>query len=149
MTWAGGYALPVPRTATCLELALPAVPASVRRAREAVGEAVASAVGDHRLADDVRLCVSEAVSNVVRHAYDGARRGGAEIVVEREDAELKVVVRDTGKGVTPGKRAKSGGFGLKIIDKLTSTVTFTSKPDAGTEVRMVFPIGGDSHPYER
>ena len=136
------------RTATCLELVLPAVPVSVRRAREAVGEAVASAGGDHRLADDVRLCVSEAVSNVVRHAYAGGSRGEAEIVVEREDRTLKVVVRDTGKGATPAKRAKSGGFGLKIIDKLASAYTFTSKPDAGTEVQMVFPLDGDSRPDE-
>jgi anti-sigma regulatory factor (Ser/Thr protein kinase) len=114
-----------------------------------VGEAVVRAGADHRLTDDVRLCVSEAVSNVVRHAYAGARRGEAEIVVEREDGELSVVVRDTGKGVTPAKRTKSGGFGLRIIDKLTSAYTFTSKPDAGTEVRMVFPIGGDSRPDDR
>jgi two-component sensor histidine kinase len=136
-------------TATWLELALPAIPASVRRAREAAGEAVTNAGGDHRLADDVRLCVSEAVSNVVRHAYSGARRGEAKIVVEREDGELSVVVRDTGNGATPAKRTKSGGFGLKIIDKLTSAYTFTSKPDTGTEVRMVFPIGGDSRPDDR
>lgn len=135
------------RTATRLELVLPAVPVSVRRAREAVGEAVESAGGDHRLADDVRLCVSEAVSNVVRHAYAGVPRGEAEVVVEREDDELVVVVRDTGKGgATPAKRTKSGGFGLKIIDKLTSDYTFTSKPDTGTEVRMVFAVGGDSRP---
>ena len=149
MTWAGGYALPVPRTATCLELALPAVPTSIRRAREAVGEAVASAGGDHRLADDVRLCVSEAVSNVVRHAYVGGSRSEAEIVVEREEGELKVVVRDTGKGVTPGKRAKSGGFGLKIIDKLTTRYSFRSKPSMGTEVRMVFRLGDRARPDDR
>lgn len=139
----------MPRSATCLELALPADSTSVRRAREAVGEAVRKVGGDRRLADDVRLCVSEAVSNVVRHAYAGVRSGAAEIVVERENNELSVVVRDSGKGATPAKRAKSGGFGLKIIDKLTSAYTFESKPDAGTEVRMVFPIGDHSRPDDR
>jgi anti-sigma regulatory factor (Ser/Thr protein kinase) len=136
----------VPRTATCLELALPAVSTSVRRAREAVGEVVANVAGDERLADDVRLCVSEAVSNVVRHAYPGGARGDAEIVVEQEAGQLNVVVRDTGSGVTPAKRSQSGGFGLKIIDKLTTRYTFTSKQRVGTEVRMVFPLGTDSRP---
>ncbi|MGH3110396.1 MAG: ATP-binding protein [Gaiellaceae bacterium] len=134
----------MPRTATCLELALPAVPTSVRRAREAVGEAIASVGGDHRLVDDVRLCVSEAVSNVVQHAYAGGSLGEAEVVVEQENGELSVAVRDTGRGVAPAKRARSGGFGLKIIDKLASAFTFTSKPDTGTEVRMVFRLDVDS-----
>ena len=136
----------MPRTATCLELALPAVPTSVRHARDAVGEVVANVAGDERLADAVRLCVSEAVTNVVQHAYSGGRRGDAEIVVEQEGGHLNVVVRDTGNGVTPAKRTKAGGFGLKIIGKLTSAYTFTSKPDAGSEVRMVFPLDGDSRP---
>jgi len=128
-------------TAICLELALPAVSASVRRARDAVGDAVAGLGGDQRLADDVRLCVSEAVTNVVRHAYAGAPRGNTEIVVERDDDDLNVVVRDTGIGVAPARRSRSGGFGLKIIAKLTARYSFTSTPSMGTEVRMVFRLG--------
>ena len=136
----------MPRSTTYLELALPAVPTSVGRARDAVGDAVANLGGNRRLADDVRLCVSEAVTNVVRHAYKGRRRGDAEIVVERDDHGLEVVVRDSGNGAAPARRARSGGFGLKIIDKLTSTYSFTSKPSTGTEVRMVFPIGNSGSP---
>jgi anti-sigma regulatory factor (Ser/Thr protein kinase) len=139
----------VARTATYLELALPAVSTSARRAREAVGDAVADLGGDQRLADDVRLCVTEAVTNVVRHAYAGAPRGNAEIVVERENDDLNVVVRDTGSGVTPARRARSGGFGLKIIDKLTTRYSFRSKPSMGTEVRMVFRLGDRARPDDR
>jgi serine/threonine-protein kinase RsbW len=136
----------MPHTATCLELVLPAVSASVRQARDAAGDAVAQVGADHRVVDDVRLCVSEAVSNVVRHAYPRGSRGDAELVIEQEDGELNVVVRDTGHGVTSAKRARTGGFGLKIIDRLTSRYTLTSRPSEGTEVRMVFPLGRDSRP---
>ncbi len=127
---------------TCLDLSFQATPSSVRKARAAVGEVVSGLVRDKRLVDDVRLCVSEAVSNVVRHAY-GTRRGGAvDVRVEREDDELAVVVRDEGMGLrASGGRAKAGGFGLKIIERVASRHTIETKPKAGTEIRMVFALG--------
>jgi anti-sigma regulatory factor (Ser/Thr protein kinase) len=131
-------------TTTYLELSLPALPESVRAARLAVGEAVASLAATKRLADDVRLCVSEAVTNVVRHAYD-RRRGCVDIVVEGGGDELTVVVRDTGVGIQPPARRESGGFGLKIIDELTRASTISRQAAGGTEVAMVFdlPTNGD------
>ena len=126
---------------TCLELKLPAVPASVRKARNAVGDAVSKLCGSERVADDIRLCVSEAVSNVVRHAY-GTKRGDVEVVVEHEPREVVVLVRDEGKGMTKAHReGRLGGFGLKIIARLTSRYRVTSAPNAGVEMEMVFPVG--------
>ena len=128
------------RNLTCLELSLPAVPQCVRPARHAVAEAVASLASTKRLVDDVRLCVSEAVTNVVRHAY-GRRRGQVDIVVERDDGELTVVVRDAGVGMPPPKRRhESGGFGLKIIDELAKESTISQTAEGGTEVAMVFDL---------
>lgn len=126
---------------TCLELSLPAVPASVRRARNAVGEAVAELAPAKRVADDVRLCVSEAVTNVVRHAYGGPGRGDLELVVERhDDAEVEVVVRDSGRGIARSARGEAGGYGMKIIDKLSRRLEIRSTPRSGTELRMLFDL---------
>jgi anti-sigma regulatory factor (Ser/Thr protein kinase) len=128
---------------TCLELVLPAAPSSVRRARTAVGAAVAEVSHSERLADDVRLCVSEAVTNVVRHAY-GTRRGDLELVVEVRGDEVDVVVHDSGKGMTASnRRGSGGGYGLKIIEKLASRFELTSKLGTGTEVRMVFRLADE------
>jgi anti-sigma regulatory factor (Ser/Thr protein kinase) len=130
----------VTKSLTCLELSLPALPRCVREARLAVGETVASVAATKRLADDVRLCVSEAVTNVVRHAY-GRRRGRVDIVVKRGDDELTVVVRDTGVGIPPpSRRSESDGFGLKIIDELARENTISRTPRGGTEVAMVFDL---------
>ena len=118
---------------TCLELSLPALPQCVREARLAVAETVASFASTKQLVEDVRLCVSEAVTNVVRHAYD-RRRGRVDIVVERDDDELKVVVRDTGVGIPPpSRRNESDGFGLKIIDEVAraSTISRTAQRHRG------------------
>jgi anti-sigma regulatory factor (Ser/Thr protein kinase) len=136
---------------TCLELVLPALPGSVRRARGAVGETVEDLAEGNRLADDVRLCVSEAVSNVVRHAYAGKPRGDVVVVVEADGDELSVVVRDTGTGMTPARRrAKAAGYGLKIIEKITSRCEIRSASGVGTEVRMKFllapPLDRPYHP---
>ncbi len=101
---------------------------------------MASLAATKRLAEDVRLCVSEAVTNVVRHAY-GRRRGRVDIVVERGDHELTVVVRDTGVGIPPpGRRGESDGFGLKIIDELARENTISRTAQGGTEVAMVFDL---------
>jgi stage II sporulation protein AB (anti-sigma F factor) len=126
-----------------LTLSAPAAPASVRKLRTAAGRAVAELAASERVADDVRLCVSEAVSNVVRHAY-GNRGGEVEVVVERvDDGEIEVVVRDTGVGIARTKRRGVGGYGLKIIERLARRTTISSKPSTGTEVRMAFDVDGD------
>lgn len=101
---------------------------------------MASLASTKRLADDVRLCVSEAVTNVVRHAYD-RRRGRVDIVVKRGDDELTVVVRDTGVGIPPlSRRSESDGFGLKIIDELARENTISRTAQGGTEVAMMFDL---------
>ena len=131
-------------TAPYLILSAPAAPASVRKVRTAVARAVAELAASERVVDDVRLCVSEAVSNVVRHAY-GNRGGEVVVVVERvEDGEIEVVVRDTGVGIASSKRRGVGGFGLKIIKEIARRTTISSKPSTGTEVRMAFDVDGTS-----
>lgn len=123
---------------TYLDLRLPAVPSSVQKARDAAAAAVANVVRGNRLADDVRLCVSEAVTNVVRHAY-GREGGDVEILVEREDDDVSVVVRDTGKGITKAERdGRVGGFGLKIIAEIADRFRISTTPNSGVEVEMGF-----------
>ncbi len=81
-----------------VEVVLPAIPTSVRAARVAVGDATADIVVEERTVDDIRQCVSEAVTNSVRHAY-GADGGTVQVVVTRVDDELVVVVCDQGAGL--------------------------------------------------
>jgi anti-sigma regulatory factor (Ser/Thr protein kinase) len=121
-----------------LAVSLPAVPVSVREARATIGEIAQKAGASERVVEDVRLCVSEAVANVVRHAY--REEGDLRITVEREGDELTVVVRDEGIGLGGFQREGDLGYGLRIIDELTRRCTLTSVPDIGTEVRMVFAL---------
>ncbi len=92
-----------------------------------------------RVVDDVRLCVSEAATNAVRHAY---RHGGGElrIRVDARDGAFTVVVRDDGVGLVGFQREGELGHGLRIMERLATRFAIESAPDAGTRVRMVFEL---------
>jgi anti-sigma regulatory factor (Ser/Thr protein kinase) len=102
-----------------LDLDLPCVPDSVGRARDAVGQLEAE-LSDRRLGD-VRLLVSEVVTNAVRHAgltSDDVIR----LRFLTGDGQLRVEVTDPGSGFEPRKRDpdlnRPGGWGLYLVEQL-------------------------------
>ena len=119
------------------EMSLPALSASARRARVAVADTVAALGIDERRVDDVRLCVSEAVTNAVVHAY-GAESGTVDVTVVARDPGVVVVVRDFGSGLMGPHRHGEGGFGLSIIDAVSDQCALSSVSGVGTEVSMAF-----------
>src|SRR4029077_19728249 len=94
-----------------LDLTLPAEPASVTRARQAVTEFAVAALADQRQVDSVRLSVSEAVTNAVVHAYRG-RPGNVYLTAAVVGDGLWVLVADDGHGLEP--RADRPGIGLGL-----------------------------------
>jgi anti-sigma regulatory factor (Ser/Thr protein kinase) len=103
-----------------IHLELPCEPGSVGRARDAVDQLV-DRVDDRRLGD-LRLLVSEVVTNAVRHA--GQERSDT-IFVDIADASggrVRVEVSDGGKGFTPKQRdpdlERPGGWGLYLVEEL-------------------------------
>src|SRR5262245_2793538 len=90
---------------------LPAATLAVRAARSAVDDVLRGVGVRGELARDIRLCVSEAVTNAIRHGYDGAA-GAVEIEVLHDAGEVTVVVRDRGRGVSARTPSDVGGYGL-------------------------------------
>jgi len=84
---------------------------------------------------DVKLAVSEAATNVVRHASPDDE-GTVTVLALAEGGELRIVIRDTGTGMTP--RSNSPGLGLPVIAAVTDSTEVISTGD-GTEVHMTFP----------
>ena len=75
---------------------------------------------------DVKLALTEACSNSIRHAYvDGNTGGGVEIRYELGDGKLAVEVSDEGGGFDPtalgpeGDELDEGGLGIAIIRAVT------------------------------
>lgn len=119
-----------------LELELPPEPSSVGRARAALAT-VARRLGARE--DDVKLAVSEAVSNAVVHAF-GDKGGTITLKAWREPDRMDVVVVDDGAGMTPKVDRSGLGLGISLITRLAADVRFDSS-DNGTTVHMSFPRG--------
>lgn len=120
-----------------------AVPEAIAEARHAVA-AFARAAGARELTvDDVQLVVSEAVSNVVLHAYEG-RTGSVHITAAIAEEELWVLVADDGDGFRAEHRSSGLGLGLPLIAQLSTDFAIESGARGGIELKMRFPISAGS-----
>jgi anti-sigma regulatory factor (Ser/Thr protein kinase) len=74
------------------------------------------------LLDDIRLMVSELVTNSVRHAGDDTS-GVVSLAVKLRGDRVRVEVGDTGEGFEPKPRepgqSVGSGWGLYLVDKLS------------------------------
>jgi serine/threonine-protein kinase RsbW len=116
-----------------------ATPEAVRVIRNSVTD-YASAVGivGSRL-DDVRLVVSEAVANVVLHAYRD-QSGPVHVTAQVVDNELWVLIADEGVGNNVPTQRPGLGVGLPLMTKLSDGFTLLDRAEGGTEARMRFVI---------
>jgi anti-sigma regulatory factor (Ser/Thr protein kinase) len=76
---------------------------------------------DTRVLDDIRLLVSELVTNAVRHA-DATDAGEVGLDVTIEGSRVRVEVADPGIGFEPQPRDdemnRPGGWGLYLVDRI-------------------------------
>jgi anti-sigma regulatory factor (Ser/Thr protein kinase) len=117
-----------------------AEPESVGRARAELASFASLAGASSTLVDGVRLAVSEAVTNAVRHAYP---LDPGEIRVRALVGEdvLDVVVSDDGCGVHRDGTGVGGlGFGLALICEVSDQMTLAPRSNGGTDVRMRFSL---------
>jgi serine/threonine-protein kinase RsbW len=102
--------------------------------------ALVAAIDGRGLDDDaVALAVSEALGNVVRHAYPDSE-GLVTLTAEISPTELVVVVADQGVGARSFESGSASGLGigLALIRALCSTASIDPTSD-GTTVTMSFP----------
>jgi two-component sensor histidine kinase len=92
------------------------------------------------LVDGVRLAVSEAVTNAVRHAYP-LTPGEVRVLARVGEDTLEVTVADDGCGVSSNSEGHGLGFGLALICEMSDQMTLAPRADGGTEVRMRFGLG--------
>jgi serine/threonine-protein kinase RsbW len=106
-----------------VRLTFPAKAEYITLARLALSGLVPGSLSDEALGD-LKLAVTEACSNAVRHAYEEHRAGTVEIVYELRPDRLVVEVADNGRGFDPALRANEegalteGGLGIAIIRSL-------------------------------
>jgi serine/threonine-protein kinase RsbW len=121
----------------------PAVPESVPRARQAVVGLAAQAGASEAEIDAIRLATSEALTNAVLHAYDGAP-GLVHVRAALAAGALSVIIGDDGAGLRPRVDRLGMGLGLTLIAEATEELAIVKRPGGGVELHMRFPVGADS-----
>jgi serine/threonine-protein kinase RsbW len=134
----GGAQPSSPRT---IAVSAAATPAAIAQLRHGAADFATSHGADAKLADDVALAVSEAVTNVVKYAYGpGQGKAGEEVELQGEVSSgwLEIRISDGGAGF--GRGSTDGlGLGLSIMASLSAELTIVQEGE-GTEVRMRFPL---------
>jgi serine/threonine-protein kinase RsbW len=98
---------------------------------------------------DLKLALTEAASNSVRHAYVGADHAGlVEISYELLPDRLVIEVTDDGEGFDPAaadgppEELSEGGLGIAIIRAIADEVEIGKQPDGrGSRLRFEKTLG--------
>jgi len=103
------------------------------------------------------LVLRRILENLVSNAVDAVHPTGGTVTISTEplaDGGVRLVVADTGPGMTPDELARAGqdfyttkpdgtGLGLSIVRRLATdlhgSMTMESAPGAGTRVTLIFP----------
>ncbi len=106
-------------------------------------------LSDELLAD-LKLALTEACSNSVRHAY-AESEGHVEIVYRLGGDTLEIVVSDEGEGFEPdggerqGVGLSEGGLGIAIIRAIADELEIGPRPDGrGSRLRFVKNLSDES-----
>ena len=91
---------------------------------------------------DLKLALTEACTNSIRHAYEDGREGVVNVRYELNGKALAVEVADAGSGfvrepvgLEPGE-LDEGGLGIAIIESLMDELVIDSN-DGGSRLRFV------------
>ena len=129
--------------AHAIRLTIPAKPEYITLGRLALtGLSQSRTVSEEELGD-LKLALTEACTNSVRHAYDGGE-GIVEILYELYADRLVIEVTDAGEGFSPDEQAESetgelseGGLGITIIRALADELEIGERSGGGSRLRFV------------
>lgn len=134
-----------------MKLRLPAVSINEGVCRSAISAFLASADPSVEELGDIRLAVSEAVTNCIVHAYRFLPPGeiGKIYISARlySTREVSIEISDSGCGIenveeamrpmfTSGEGAERCGMGFLVMENFTDSLTVKSKVGRGTTVLM-------------
>ena len=126
-----------------VRLTIPARPEYITLCRLALTGLAGLRPFSEELLADLKLALTEACSNSVRHAYEDSDDGVVEIVYELQPDRLVIEVTDEGEGFDPDDAASEsddlseGGLGIAIIRAIADEVDIGSRAD-GTGSRLRF-----------
>jgi serine/threonine-protein kinase RsbW len=127
-----------PPLSSDVRLTLPARPENVAVIRHVLGAFAEALRLPSELVEDMRLAVTEACTNVVRHAYQDGDPGPIDVVIRPNGDRLDLIVEDHGQGIGPSADVSGPGLGLPLIAALADSVELEQRPTRGARVAMSF-----------
>ncbi|MGB7160318.1 MAG: ATP-binding protein [Tepidisphaeraceae bacterium] len=120
-----------------LEMRIESDPAHLATTRKALEAFTLKCGLGEKAAQDIGLCLNEALANVMRHAYHGQTDRPIMITAEFDaHSVLTVNVRDWGNRVDPSTLPREpynphtpGGVGLICLSELLDEMVYTPQPD--------------------
>ena len=110
-------------------------------ARHAVSEYAVECGASSDVLAPLALCVTEAVTNAVVHAYrDAPSRGRVSVRADCGDERIRVTVRDEGTGLAPRLDSPGLGLGLPLIAQMAHGSEVRVPEEGGTEVCIRFNL---------
>ena len=121
-----------------LDVSWTAVPTNVPLARHAVMRHLSAAATPDPPLNDIGLAVSEAVTNVVHHAYVDRPAGPMRVRVEIGSEQIEVSVEDDGSGMRPRADTPGVGLGMPLIATMSQRFDVQASAMGGTRLCMWF-----------
>jgi serine/threonine-protein kinase RsbW len=122
----------------------PALPSTVTELRHALTQYAVHVGAAEALLPSVQLAVSEAVSNVVVHAYSDRSEPGPVVAQAWVEApHLVIRVCDEGHGMKPRLDTPGLGMGLPLITSMADDLEIVARADRpGVTLTMRFVLDG-------
>jgi anti-sigma regulatory factor (Ser/Thr protein kinase) len=131
-----------------IELRLVSNPRYLCVARQVVTTMLDRLGADESLCGQVALAVDEALSNVIRHGYDGRTDQPIWLklspTTDGRASCIEIVIEDRAKQVAPDRIVgrdlediRPGGLGVHIIRQVMDRVDYASGPEGGMRLTMV------------
>ena len=135
--------LDVSAQSRAVRLTIPAKPEYITLGRLALAGLSRLHLVSDEVLGDLKLALTEACTNSVRHAYDGGE-GIVEILYELHSDRLVIEVTDSGEGFDlrePERDASGelseGGLGITIIQALADELEIGERRGGGSRLRFV------------
>lgn len=105
--------------------------------------------------DEIKVAVSEAVSNAVIHGYGNSGEGMVFMTLRLLEGAVEIIVADEGCGIADIEQARQPAFssdpermglGFVFMESFMDQLEVYSELTKGTRVRMVKSVGSDQVP---
>jgi len=111
--------------------------------RKELRQILSQAGWEKKATEEILLAVDEALTNIIRHAYQGML-GKMTVSVMAADDKIEIVLEDRGKKFDPTQvpspelpRHRPGGLGVHFIRTIMDQMIYDDQDPAGNRLRLI------------